>query len=100
MCPAFDAGACPLAQMGSANDIQTIGRLVIATGINGLSSLVGSTDSHLLLALEPSASARGSGGDRLTPIRFATRHHGPDDPGHLVGQSDRGELARLALQQL
>jgi hypothetical protein len=58
-------------------------------------SLVGSTDSHLLLALKPSAVVRGSGGDRLTPIRFPARHHGPDNPGHLVGQSDRGELARL-----
>jgi hypothetical protein len=65
-----------------------------------IASLVGSTDGHLLLALEPLASARGSGGDRLTPIRFAARHHGPDDPGHLVGQSDRGELARFTLQQL
>jgi hypothetical protein len=62
--------------------------------------LVGSTDSHLLLALKTSAAARGLGGDRLTPIRIPARHHGPDDPGHLVGQSDRGELARLTLQQL
>jgi hypothetical protein len=36
MCPAFDARPGPLAQMGSANDIQTTGRLVTATGINGL----------------------------------------------------------------
>jgi hypothetical protein len=36
MCPAFAAGAFPLAQMGSASDIQTNPRLVVATGINGL----------------------------------------------------------------
>jgi hypothetical protein len=51
-------------------------------------------------ALKPSAPARGSGGYQRTPIRFTTRHHGPDDPGHLVGQSDRRDLARPALQQL
>jgi len=27
------------------------------------------------------------------------RHHGPQDAGHLVGQSDGHELARLSLQQ-
>src|SRR6476659_8298981 len=63
-------------------------------------SLVGSTDRHLVVALLNPQHARGSAGDRQTPIRFATRHHGPDDPGHLVGQSDGGELARLALQRL
>jgi hypothetical protein len=36
MCPAFDAGSFPLAQMGSANDIQTTARLIMATGISGL----------------------------------------------------------------
>ena len=87
MCPAFDAGAFPLAQMGSTSDIQTK-RIV---------SLVGSTDRHLLLAIEPPTAACGLGGVRLTLIGFTTRRHGPDDPGHLVGQSDRGELA---LQQL
>ncbi len=49
-------------------------------------SLVGSTDSHLLLALKPSAAARGSGGDRLAPIRFPARHYplrqlSPNNPG-------------------
>ena len=36
LCPAFDAGAFPLAQMGSASDIQTNPRLGVATGMNGL----------------------------------------------------------------
>ncbi len=36
MCPAFDAGSIPLAQMGSARDIQTTGRLDAAIGISGL----------------------------------------------------------------
>jgi hypothetical protein len=35
MCPAFDARPSPLAQMGSANDIQTAGRHIVATGISG-----------------------------------------------------------------
>jgi hypothetical protein len=91
--------ACPLAQMGSASDIQTTGRPIIATGINGfcLSSVRPIVIS--CLPLNP-RQPRVSGCDRRTPIRFPTRHHGPDNPGCLVGQGHCGELARFALQQL
>ena len=33
------------------------------------------------------------------PIRLAGRYHGPRSAGHLVGQSDRGQLPRPALQR-
>ena len=90
----------PLAQMGSASDLQTTGRHVIATGKSGVRRSSVRPIAISCFALKPSAAARGSSGDRRTPIRFSTRHHRPDNPGHLVGQSHRRELARLAFQQL
>jgi hypothetical protein len=55
MCPAFDAGAFPLAQMGSANDIQTRLRLGSATGINGLCRSSVRPIAISCLPLKPSA---------------------------------------------
>ena len=66
----------------------------------GLSPFVGSTDRHLLLSLLPPWHRPRSGCCRLPPVCLAARHHRPDDPGGLVGQSDRRDLARPALQQL
>lgn len=40
------------------------------------------------------------GSVRLTPIRFPVYQYGPDNPGHIVCQSYRNELKRIALQQL
>lgn len=33
------------------------------------------------------------------PVDFTCAHHGPQGAGHLVGQGDIHELARLSLQQ-
>jgi hypothetical protein len=93
ICPAFDAGPSTGGPDGIRERPPNNRAAFACHWYKRSVPLVGSTDSHLLLALKSSAAARGSGGDRLTPIRFPTRHHGPDDPGHLVGQSDRGELA-------
>ena len=41
-----------------------------------------------------------SGCCRLPPVDLTTRHHRPDNPGDLVGQSDGCDFARPALQQL
>ncbi len=41
-----------------------------------------------------------SGGLRHAPVSRAVRHHGPQNAGHLVGQSDCRHFARPALQQL
>ena len=95
-----DAASWPLAQMGSASNIQTTARLVIAIGINGFCCSSVRPIIIFCLLLKPPTPACGSASDRLAPIRFPARHHGPDNPGHLVGQSHRRELARLALQQL
>jgi hypothetical protein len=42
--------------------------------------------------------ASGSG-DRRGTVCLTAGYHGPHDMGHLVGQRDRRELARTALQQ-
>ena len=94
------AASWPLAQMGSANDIQTHLRRTFASGAHGFCRSSVRPIVISCYALKPSAPARGSGGYRLPPIRFTTRHHGPDDPGHLVGQSNSRDLPRPALQQL
>ena len=57
----------PLAQMGSANDLQTRPRHRVVTPL---------TLRHRRAV--PAVFA--------TPIRFPVRHYNPDDPGHLVGQ--------------
>jgi hypothetical protein len=63
----------------------------------GIVLTVGSTDHHLRAPLhEPRSGRRWA---RYPAIDFAARHHGPDDPGHLVSQSNRHDLPRLALQQ-
>jgi len=41
-----------------------------------------------------------SGDLRRAPVSRAVRHHGPQRAGHLVGQSNRGNFARPAFQQL
>ncbi|WP_233490027.1 hypothetical protein, partial [Acidiphilium multivorum] len=64
--------------MGAASNIQTEIAAWNCRRFRRILLLVGSTDNHLLFAPKPSAPARGSGGYRLTPIRFTTRHHGPD----------------------
>jgi hypothetical protein len=63
--------------------------------------IVGSTDQHLLVsALTPLARRAGSGCYRRgSPIAFPACQHGPHNAGHLVGQSHRRDLARLAIQQ-
>ena len=90
----------PLAQMGSATCSQTRMRGWIPPDRDGFcrSSARPMVISHLS-ALALLASTNGSGRSRRAPEGFSARHHGPGDPGHLVGQGDRRELARPALQQ-
>jgi hypothetical protein len=83
--PQIVAAQWPQGPDGFRERHQTQARHFTAKDMYGFLSLVGSTDYHLLLAFNPSTPARGLGGsDRLTPICFPVRHHGPNGPGHLV----------------
>ena len=86
--------------MGSANDIKHRRDILLPRICTDFCHSSVRPITIFCFAFNPSTPARGlGGGDRLTPICFPVRHHGPDDPGHLVSQSNRHELARLALQQ-
>lgn len=65
----------------------------------GVLPLVGPTDRHLASLPFSRGTGARSGHRRRRAISCSTLHHGPHDAGHLVGQGDRRELARLALQQ-
>lgn len=53
----------------------------------------------LASALLPRGDDERLGGLRHGPVGRVVRHHGPQDAGHLVGQSNSGQLTRPALQQ-
>ena len=109
MCSAFDAARWPLAQMGSANETTTKLRPRPAIACIGFTRssdrpIIISCSSSCTLALAIRLRGHGNSGrpygdGLLASIRFPGRHHGPRDAGHLVGQSHRRDLARLALQQ-
>src|SRR5665213_1423200 len=72
---------------------------LLAAALHGF---CGSSDRPIsIFSLKPFTSANErSGGDRVPPICLTARHHGPEYAGHLVGQSHRHQLARLAAQQI
>src|SRR6266478_3937301 len=99
VCPACLLRRVPLAQMGSAIHSQTEERPCWPPPYTG--SVDRRTDRSASFPSSPAPAAdERSGGGRPGPVDVAARHHGPYDPGHLVGQSHRGELARLAAQQV
>jgi len=78
--------------------IRGVGTPVIRAGCSG------SSDRPIIISSQhtcaPGSDDRSGGSrERSSPICLAGRHHGPRDAGHLVGQSDRHQLARPALQQ-
>src|SRR6202030_2514032 len=99
MCPALRCGDMTAAQMGSASEPSTRLRFRNAP-LGGTGYLARRFDRSpsSALALSPSVT-NGSANRRLWPVGFSTRHHGPHDTGHLVGQGDGGELLRPPLQQ-
>ena len=64
------------------------GAVSMTAGINGFCHASVRPIIISCAALAPSTPLLGSGGGhRLAPRGFPLRDHGPDDPGHLVGQS-------------
>ena len=100
MCPACWCGTGPLAQMGSANEVQTNPRQRMP--LPEADFIVRRFDrlSSSAFAFDPSALARGSDRNRRVPVTFSARQHRPDHPGDLIRQRDRRDLPRTALQQL
>ena len=60
--------------------------------------ILGSTDRHLAAVLAtPGQNALSALLGRKRPaIKLTAHHHGPERPGHLVGQRDCRKLLRLA----
>jgi hypothetical protein len=100
MCPAFFAASWPLAQMGSANGIQTILRHRCASDPYWIVAVRRSTDRHLVYRSCLLGTGSRLGCYRLPPVDLITRHHRPHNAGDLVRQSNGRNLARPALQQL
>jgi len=104
MCPAYVLRHVAAGPDGFREQPPNRPAALSAVGGHGVLPFVGPPDHHLpflsaLLHLRRGRLGGLWGGQYRTPVGRAARHHGPDDPGHLVGQSDRRELARLAPQQ-
>src|SRR2546423_2189079 len=58
------------------------------------------TDRSASFPSSPAPAADERSGRRRWPVGLPARHHGPDNAGHLVGQSHGRQLARLVAEQV
>jgi hypothetical protein len=103
MCPALCLRSDrPLAQMGCADRVPNIFAMSEHHWVPRGVPILGSTDRHLAGFLASARVGRAvSGSGLLRPaIDLAAHHHGPERPGHLVGQRHGRELLRPPRQQI